>query len=146
MLKKSITYTNFNGEEKTSDFYFNLTKTELVKLEASVPGGFTSRVLGLFGLNSKNAKEGVDASDVAVDYTKEIIGLFETLILSAYGKRSADGDSFIKNDQVREEFKNSAAYDVLFMELMSNPEAAGAFMKAVIPVIEKPATAPAARN
>ena len=33
MLKKSITYEDYNGEMATEDFFFHLSKAELVEIE-----------------------------------------------------------------------------------------------------------------
>ena len=41
MLKKPITYTDYNGVERTEDFYFNLSKAELMEMELGVTGGMT---------------------------------------------------------------------------------------------------------
>ena len=46
MLKKTITYTDYNGNERTEDFYFNLTKAEVVEMEMSTSGGLTEMIDG----------------------------------------------------------------------------------------------------
>lgn len=117
MLKKPITYEDFNGEEVTEDFFFHLSKAELIKLEMSQEGGLSDWL----------------AKVVAAEDGKSIIEEFEKIILSAYGKRSEDGRRFIKNEELREEFKSSEAYSVLFVELVTDVEAAAAFVNGVIP-------------
>lgn len=117
MLKKSITYETYTGEEVTEDFYFNLTKAELVELEMSHKGGL-----------SESLKKIIATEDGA-----EIIKEFKKIVLGAYGKKSEDGRRFIKNQQLRDEFESTEAYSVLFMELVTNAEAAAEFVNAVIP-------------
>ena len=41
MLKKTITYTDYNDNERTEDFYFNFSKAELTEMELSTVGGLT---------------------------------------------------------------------------------------------------------
>ena len=117
MLKKSITYTDYAGEEITEDFYFNLTKAELVELEMSHKDGL-----------SDSLKKIIEAKD-----GQEIIREFKKILLTAYGQRSPDGRRFIKNQQLRDEFESTEAYSVLFMELVTNADAAAEFVSKVIP-------------
>ena len=118
MLEKKIKYTDLMGHEREDTFMFHLNKSELLKLEMSVPGGFTAKINKM-----------VDKEDAP-----EIIETFENFILSSYGEISEDGKSFIKNKELTDRFKNSEAYSELFMELISNPESAKAFVSGVIPV------------
>ena len=118
MLKKTITYTDFNGEEQTEDFYFNLTKAELVETELSAGGdGFNAQLQRIIA--SKDGKGVIDA-------TKQIVR-------KAYGKRSEDGKRFIKSEALSDEFESTGAYDVLFIELVTDAEASAAFMNAIAP-------------
>lgn len=117
MLEKKIKYIDLRGNEREDTFMFHLNKSELLKLEMSVPGGFTAKVNKM-----------VDKEDAP-----EIVETFENFILSSYGEISEDGKSFIKNKELTDNFKNSEAYSELFMELISNPEAAKAFVSGVIP-------------
>jgi hypothetical protein len=117
VLKKTISYEDFNGEKVSEDFFFHLSKAELVELEMSHQGGL-----------SESLKRIVDAED-----GKGIIAEFKNIILTAYGKRSDDGRRFVKNQQLREEFESTEAYSTLFMELVTNTDAAIEFINGVIP-------------
>jgi len=117
MLKRDITYEDFNGQQVTETFYFNLSKTELIELEASYEGGLEASI-----------KRIIDSDDV-----KNLIKEFKRIVLLSYGIRSEDGKRFIKNDQIREEFTQTAAYDALFMELATDENAADRFIKGIIP-------------
>lgn len=117
MLKKTITYTDFNDEEVSEDFFFHLSKAELVELEMSHEGGMSEALQRI-----------VDAED-----GKSIVAEFKSIILGAYGKKSTDGRRFVKNQQIREEFESSEAYSTLFMELVTNADAAAEFMNGIIP-------------
>ena len=117
MLKKTITYTDYNGVERTEDFYFNLTKAELLDWELSTNGGLTVVAQRII-----NAKDQVKA-----------IKLFREIIDKSYGVKSEDGRRFIKNETVLNEFRESPAYSELYMELVSNDQAASAFVNSILP-------------
>ena len=117
MLVKAIKYTDYNGETKTKNFYFNLTKTEITRLQ-----------LGNGNLK-ETLKKMVNESD-----NKKILAFFESIVLGAYGEKSADGEEFIKSDEIRQKFQCHPAYDELFMQLISGGEQAMAdFINAILP-------------
>jgi hypothetical protein len=117
MLKKTITYQDYNGKELTEDFYFNLSKAELVELELSREGGLMESLQKI-----------IADKDGAV-----IISEFKKIVLMAYGEKSADGKRFIKNDEVREAFSQTEAYSNLFFELATNEGEAAQFINAIVP-------------
>lgn len=117
MLKKTITYEDFNGSEVQEDFHFHLSKAELVEMEVSHEGGLQESLQKI----------------IAAEDGKAIIAEFKNIILGAYGKRSEDGKRFVKNAQIREEFESSEAYSTLFMELVTNAESAIEFVNGIIP-------------
>ena len=117
MLKKTITYEDFNGETVSEDFFFHLSKAELVELEMSHTGGLSASLERI----------------IAAQDNKALIVEFKNLILSSYGKRSDDGRRFIKNQELRDEFESTEAYSSLFMELVTDTDAAIEFVQGVIP-------------
>lgn len=117
MLKKTITYEDFNGVERTEDFYFHLSKAELTKLEMGVKGGFTEMVNRI-----------VQAQDAPT-----IIEVFEDLIQKSYGVKGADGRGFFKTKENLEAFVSTEAYSKLFMELAFDDKAAAEFINGVVP-------------
>lgn len=117
MLKKSITYEDLNGEEVTEDFYFHISKAELIELEMSQDGGFSEWLTNV----------------VAAEDGKTIISEFKNIILSAYGVRSEDGRRFIKSQELRDEFEQTEAYSALFVDLVTNTDSAIEFVNGVIP-------------
>ena len=117
MLKKTVTYVDYNGVERTEDFYFNLSKAEVTEMELSVEGGF-----------SKMLEEIVKSNDNA-----RIIELFKEMVLKAYGEKSADGRRFIKSKELAEEFSQTEAYSEIFMELALDEKAAAAFVNGIMP-------------
>lgn len=121
MLKKSITYTDYNGTVRTEDFYFNLTKAEIAELELGTTGGLTEMI-----------KRIVAANDMPT-----IISIFKKLILQAYGEKSPDGKRFVKSEELSTAFSQTEAYSELFMELATNDVAANAFFEGIIPSVEK---------
>lgn len=118
MLKKTITYEDFNGDTVTEDYYFHLSKAELIELEVGA---------GSEGLAASLQKI-IDAED-----GKAIIEQFKTIILAAYGKRSEDGKRFIKNQELRDEFVSTEAYSALFMNLATDTNSAIEFINGIVP-------------
>lgn len=117
MFAKKITYTDFNGSERTETFYFNFTKAELAEMELGRAGGFTEYVDKI-----------VSAQD-----SVELIKLFKELVLKAYGEKSEDGRRFMKSDAIREAFSQTQAYSDIFMEFAFDEKAAAKFINAVVP-------------
>lgn len=125
MLKKTIKYVDFNGEEQMDECYFNLSKSELTQMEMSERGGFQNYITKI-----------VEEKD-----NKKIYALFKEIVLSSYGEKSADGRQFVKKKmidgqmvQLRDEFEQTAAFDELMMELIgSNEQGVADFINQVIP-------------
>ena len=118
MLKKTITFKDFNGESTKDDFYFNLTQAEVAEMELSAEGGMQEFI-----------KRITKTRDQA-----KLVALFKELIMKSYGERSIDGKRFYKNDQIRADFAASGAYSELFMELATNTQSAIDFIVNVFPV------------
>jgi hypothetical protein len=116
MLKRDITYEDGEGNTVTETFYFNLTAKELVSLVS--PG-------------QENVEEAIKLFE-GKDFRDQVLE-FDKFVLASYGIRSEDRKRFIKNDQIREEFADSFAYDTLFMELATDEKAASIFIQGIIP-------------
>lgn len=121
MLKKTITYVDYNELERTEDFYFNLTKAEIMEMELSTTGGLSEMITRI--VNAKDAPA--------------IIKIFKELILKAYGEKSADGKRFIKSQEISDAFAQTEAYSILFMELSTDADAAAKFVNAIVPAGDK---------
>lgn len=117
MLKKTITYTDYNDVERTEDFYFNLTKAEVMEMQMSTTGGLAEMIQRI----------------VAAQDAPAIIKVFKDLVLKAYGQKSPDGKRFVKNDELTAEFAQTEAYSQLFMELATDADAAAAFVNGIVP-------------
>lgn len=117
MLTKTIKFEDWNGTEREEDFYFNLSESELMELELGTTGGFTKMMQTI-----------VRKKDVP-----QLMDTFKNLILKSYGEKSADGRRFIKSKELSEEFMQTPAYDSLFMELVTNADAASAFVNGIVP-------------
>ena len=120
MLVKKVKYTDYKGNQREEELYFNLSKAEIAEMELSHKGGLSAKINRI----------------VATQDGAEIITLFKELIIKSYGVVSDDGKRFIKNDQLREEFVQTEAYSELFMELASDADAASAFVNGIIPQVE----------
>lgn len=117
MLRKEITYKDYNGTDRTETFYFNLNQAELMEMEMSTSGGYTEMVKSI----------------VAAQDTPSIIKIFKDLILKAYGEKSPDGKRFMKSDELSTAFSQTEAYSELFMELATDAEKAAEFVNGIIP-------------
>lgn len=117
MLKKTIKFNDYNGQPREEDFYFNLTKAELMEMELGTTGGLSEIIKKI----------------MMTQDTPSIVKLFKEMILKAYGVKSDDGRRFIKNDEVRNDFAQTEAYSNLFMTLSTNDEEAIKFIKGIVP-------------
>lgn len=127
MLKKTITYTDYNGITRTEDFYFNLTKAEIMEMQLSTNGGLDVMI-----------KKIIDSQDAP-----SIIKIFKELILKAYGEKSDDGKRFVKSKEISEGFAQTEAYSQLFMELATDTDAASKFVNGIVPAADNNANRPA---
>lgn len=120
MLKKTVTYTDYNGVERTEDFYFNLTRSELIEMHLTTEGGMDEKINSIINAKSQ----------------PELEKLFKEILLKSYGKKSPDGRLFMKNDEIRAEFEASPVYDELYMKLFTDENAAADFVNGVIPQVQ----------
>lgn len=117
MYKETITYTGYDGKVRTGDFYFNLNKAEVIKLETSVKGGIAEELQNL--INAEN--------------TPELMDIFQRIMDMSYGVRDVDGVHFYKRPSDLEDFKATEAYSELYTKLATDDVAAAAFIKGVLP-------------
>ena len=117
MYKKTITYTDYDGNERTEDFYFNINKAELMEMQLLADGGM-----------DKYLDQIVKAKDVPT-----LVMTFKDIILKSYGVKSPDGKRFIKSKEITEEFTQTEAYSKLFMELATDDKAAVEFVRGITP-------------
>lgn len=117
MIKKTMTYTDYNGTERTEDLYFNLTKAEVMEMEMSTKGGLAEMINRI----------------IAAQDQPSIIKIFKDLIIKSYGVKSPDGKRFIKNQEVIDEFVQTEAFSDLFMELATDADKAAEFINGVVP-------------
>lgn len=117
MIKKTVTFTDFDGNKRTEDFYFHLTEQELTEWELSVDGGLSGVLTRI--VNSKD--------------DKKLIELFKELLIRSYGVKTPDGRGFIKNEEVLNNFKYTQAFSDIYMELATDDKAAAEFVNGVMP-------------
>jgi hypothetical protein len=122
-----IKYTDYDGNVREEEFYFNLNEAELVELEASYNGSLTATIERLSSTQDK----------------KVIIEIFKDLVLKAYGEKAIDGRRFIKSQELRDSFIQTEAYNKLFMDLATDADAATAFLKGIVPEVKAPILSPA---
>ena len=117
MLKKLIKYTDYDGRERSENFYFYMSKAELMEMELSTVGGMQNLIQLI-----------IDKQDIP-----KIMEAFKTIILKAYGEKSADGRRFIKSKELSEAFSQTEAYSNLYIELVTDADAASAFINGIVP-------------
>ena len=117
MLKKTIAYIDYDGNDREEDFYFNLSKAELTELQLSTSGGLQKMIENI-----------IKTKDIP-----RIIEIFKKIIIASYGIKSPDGRRFIKSKEITDEFTQTEAYSILFMELSTDAEAAANFISGIIP-------------
>lgn len=117
MLKQTITYTDYNGVERTEDFFFNLTKAEILEMEMGTTGGLAEMLTKI----------------VAAQDGPAIVKVIKDLILKAYGEKSPDGKRFIKSEEISTAFSQTEAYSKLFMELATDDKKGAEFINGILP-------------
>lgn len=117
MIKETITYVDYNGVERTEDFYFHLTKADVTKMELGVKGGLSELIKRV----------------IAADDTPTVISIFEDLIKRSYGVKTPDGRGFLRRPEDLEMFMATEAYSILFMKLSTDAKAASRFVNGVVP-------------
>ena len=117
MIKKTITYKDFNGNDRTEEFYFNLTKAEVTRMEMSTTGGMAEMIQRV----------------IAAQDAPSLIRIFEEMIQKSYGVKTPDGRGFIKRKEDLENFMATEAYSQLFMELVTDADSAAEFVNGIIP-------------
>lgn len=117
MLKKTITYTDFNDVERTEDFYFNLTEAELTDMNFDENGGLAEKLQKI-----------IDSKEV-----KQIKDYFKWIVLKSYGEKSDDGRRFMKSPEITKAFEETQAYSDIWMELAYNEDAAAEFVNGIMP-------------
>lgn len=122
MLKKEITFTDYDGVVRTEAHYFNLSKVEIVEMNANIPGGMNYYL-------SKITSE---------KDQKKIWDLFAEIVKKSYGQKSPDGRRFIKSKELTEEFMQTEAYVELMMSFLSDAQVAVDFVEGIIPKVDKP--------
>ena len=93
MLKKTIKYTDYNGVERTEDFYFNITKAEAIEMEMTTTGGMSAMIEKI----------------ISTQDTPALFKLFKDIILKAYGEKSPDGKTFMKSEEISNAFSRTEA-------------------------------------
>lgn len=117
MYKKTVTYEDYNGVQRTEDFYFALNEAELTEMQLGVDGGYAAMIDKI-----------VKAKD-----TPALIKIFKELLLKSYGIKSDDGRRFIKSEELSKEFTQTPAYSDLYMMLATDDKQASAFIKNIMP-------------
>ena len=117
MLKKVVTYVDYDGVERTETVYFNLSESEIVEMELGVDGGWRARMQRI-----------IDSKDAPT-----LMREFKKLIMLSYGEKSDDGRRFIKSPEISEAFIQTEAYNKIFMELVTDSKAAADFANGIIP-------------
>ena len=121
MIKRTIKYTDYKDNEREEDFYFNLSKPEVMEMELTTKGGMSDYLDKIIKANNRD----------------ELIKWFKIIILKAYGVKSEDGRQFMKSEEISRAFSQTAAYEQLYMELVSDDKKAADFINGVLPTFDE---------
>lgn len=119
MFKDTITYTDYDGNERKKELMFNLSKAEVIEIEMLTPGTITSRM-----------EKVVDEFDI-----EGLMKLLKFLIVKSYGEKSADGNRFIKSQELVDNFLQTEAYTEFLMKLLGDHDYATNFMIGLLPAL-----------
>lgn len=117
MIKKTITYTDYNDEQRTEDHWFGFNKGELAKMALGTNGGLDNLLRTIIQSNDR----------------EKIMGYFEKIILDAYGEKSLDGKYFMKSPEISDRFAHTEAYSELIVEMLEDPNMAAMFIRGMLP-------------
>ncbi len=117
MIKKRITYTDYNGVERIEDFYFNLSTAEITEMEASTEEGYGEKLMRIVDSQSK----------------PEMFAIFKEFIAKSYGIKSEDGKQFRKSKEITDSFMQSEAYSILLLDITQNEGTAVEFINGIMP-------------
>ena len=120
MIKWPITYTDYNGDTRTEDFYFNLNKAEVMEMNFQANGSYGEYLQRIVNLQD----------------TRRIGEEFKNLILKSYGEKSDDGRRFIKSKELSEAFSQTEAYSELYIQLATEEGCAKKFVEGVLPKVD----------
>lgn len=123
MLKKTITYTDYNGKEQTEDCYFHLNRVELMDIALDLPDDIVD----------SSADGEVRAHLIDKLGNKGMFEFIKTVVTKSYGVKSTDGRRFIKSAELSDEFTQTPMFDKIMTEFATDDKAAANFIKAVIP-------------
>ena len=125
MYKETFTYEDFNGLERTEDFYFNLSEAELIDMNTSINGGLMDMIKKI----------------VAAQDTPNIMKWFKEILLASYGEKSEDGRQFNKSPEIRNGFEHTPVYSIMYTRLATDDEYAAKFMNSIVPSPESKSVA-----
>lgn len=117
MLRKEVEYKDFDGNDRKDVLWFHLNEVEITEMDIETSGGLVKYMESI-----------IDTKDV-----NRLITIFKDLLIRSYGERSMDGKHFYKDDKIRNEFVSSAAYPVLYMEMVSDANKAVEFINGIVP-------------
>lgn len=117
MLRKEVEYKDFDGNDRKDILWFHLNEVEITEMDLETSGGIVKYMESI-----------IDTKDV-----NRLITIFKDLLIRSYGERSMDGKHFYKDDKIRNEFVSSAAYPVLYMEMVSDANKAVEFINGIVP-------------
>lgn len=121
MIKRTIKYTDYKGVEREEDFYFNLSKPELMEMELTTKGGMSEYLEKIIKAQNR----------------EELIKWFKIIILKAYGEKSDDGRRFMKSEAISEAFSQTEAFVQLYMDLVTDDVKAADFVNGIIPQFDE---------
>lgn len=125
MFKKTITFEDFEGNLRTEDHYFNMSNAEWAELSLIHSTVDTPKDQNAYALFLK--------AEMASGDGARIISVMKDMVFRSYGIKGDDGKTFRKGPEISKAFSETGAYDVFFMELVTDPDASILFVNGVAP-------------
>lgn len=117
MIKKTVTYVDYNGKEQTEDLYFNMDEAEVIDWVGETNGGIIWMIAEIMKLEDPI----------------KILPMVKEMMLKSYGVKSPDGKSFIKSEEVLQNFRYSKAFHEIRTELSTSSDALVEFINGILP-------------
>lgn len=117
MLKKEVNYTDFDGNEVKDVLWFHLNEIEIKEMDKDISGGLIKYMEKIIDTDNADA----------------LIDIFKDLMIRSYGIKTPDGKHFYKNDEIKNDFIHSAVFPKLYMEFITNTNAAVDFINGIVP-------------
>jgi hypothetical protein len=115
MIKQTLTYDDFDGNKVTRDFYFHLSKADLLDMTVGGDESFETKLISI-----------AQGNDWRV-----MMNTFKQVVAASVGVRN--GEAFEKSEEITRNFMGSPAFDAFLEAVVNDVDAAARFINGVVP-------------